>query len=57
LPIIRVNGCPYPDLAKDDREICELEKEVMAKVIGKSMTLCKCQQDGDQCCTFRATEE
>lgn len=57
LPIIRVNGCPYPELAKDDREICELEKEVMAKVVGKSMTLCKCQQDGDQCCTFRATEE
>ena len=54
LPIITVSGCPYPDLAQDNREICDMEKQLMAKLVGGPVSLCRCQQDGDDCCSFQA---
>ncbi len=54
LPIIKVFGCPYPTLAKDNRDICDMEKDLLAKVIGHPVGRSACQQDGDQCCSFQA---
>jgi predicted ArsR family transcriptional regulator len=54
LPIIKVSGCPYPTLASENREICDMEKELLAKVLGHPLDRCSCQQDGDQCCSFQA---
>ena len=56
LSIITVSGCPYPTLAKDNREICDMEKELLSKVIGQPIDRCQCQQDGDQCCSFQAEQ-
>ena len=56
LPIITVSGCPYPDLAQDNREICDLEKQLMARLVGGPVSLCQCQQDGDEFCSFQALE-
>jgi predicted ArsR family transcriptional regulator len=56
LPVITVSGCPYPTLAKDNREICDMEKELLSKVIGQPINRCQCQQDGDQCCSFQAEQ-
>lgn len=56
LPVITVSGCPYPTLAKDNREICDMEKELLSKVIGQPIDRCQCQQDGDQCCSFQAEQ-
>lgn len=53
LPVLTVDSCPYPELSRDNREICELEQGVVEKVIGAPVDLCRCQHDGDQCCTFR----
>ena len=56
LPVIKVSGCPYPDLAEGGREICEMEKQLLSSVVGTSVGLSSCQQDGDHCCSFQASE-
>ena len=54
LPVIKIEGCPYPTLAEDNREICEMEKELLTRVIGQPIDRCQCRQDGDQCCSYQA---
>lgn len=54
LPVIKVDGCPYPTLAQGNREICDMEQDLLSKVIGSPVDRCQCRQDGDQCCTYEA---
>ena len=54
LPVIKVDGCPYPTLAQANHDICNMEKELLSKVIGHPIDRCQCRQDGDQCCTYEA---
>lgn len=54
LPVVTVSGCPYPELAEENRDICEMEKALLARVLGTEVQLCQCQKDGDQCCSFEA---
>ena len=54
LPVLRVLQCPYPDLAKEDHRVCEMEKQLFSQVIGGPVDLCQCRQDGDSSCTFQA---
>ncbi len=54
LPVIKIEGCPYPTLAKDNRDICDMEKELLTRVIGQPIDRCQCRQDGDQCCSYQA---
>ena len=56
LPVIKVSDCPYPSLAKDNREICEMEQQLLEKIVGERLDLCQCQQDGDQCCSFQSVK-
>jgi predicted ArsR family transcriptional regulator len=56
LPVIKVSGCPYPTLADDNRDICEMEQKLLERMIGHPVDLCQCQQDGDRCCSFQSTE-
>jgi predicted ArsR family transcriptional regulator len=53
LPVIKVSGCPYPTLARDNREICDMEQELLGRILGQPVDRCQCQQDGDQCCSFQ----
>ena len=58
LPILKVLACPYPNLANDSHEVCEMERQLVSEVTGGTIELCQCQQDGDSCCTFQpATPE
>lgn len=52
LPLITVEGCPYPTLADENHEICDMEQALLARVIGHPVDRCQCRQDGDSCCTF-----
>lgn len=54
LPMIKVTGCPYPSLVGDNREICDMEQQLLSKIIGQPMDRCQCQHDGDGCCSFKA---
>jgi predicted ArsR family transcriptional regulator len=53
LPVIKVAGCPYPTLVQENREICDLEKRLLEKIIGQPVELCECTHDGDSCCSFK----
>ena len=52
-PVIKIEGCPYPTLAEESRDICELEKELLTRVIGQTIDRCQCRQDGDTCCSYQ----
>jgi len=56
LLVLRVLQCPYPDLAKDDHRVCEMEKQLFSQVIGGPVDLCQCRNNGDSCCTFQAEQ-
>ena len=53
-PVLTVLACPYPDLAEQDRTVCEVEQEVFAEVLGQDVRLDRCRLDGGQCCQFAA---
>lgn len=55
IPVLNVHGCPYPDLAQQDRTICEMEAALFSKLVGQEMKLGRCQEHG--CCTFQAIPE
>jgi predicted ArsR family transcriptional regulator len=57
LPLIKVSGCPYPSLVQLNREICDLEKKLLAKIIGQPVELCECTHDGGACCSFTAVPQ
>ena len=50
--ILREYNCPYHDLAQDHREICEMEQEVIARVLDADVSLTQCMMDGHPGCQF-----
>lgn len=57
LPVIQITGCPYPTLAAEDREICELEEQLLSKIAGHPVKLRECQHDGSEYCSFRTAAQ
>lgn len=56
LPILQVHACPYPELSEQEgnRQLCELEQEMLSEAIGHTMQLDCCRLDGHNMCQFRA---
>ncbi|MBX7169122.1 MAG: MarR family transcriptional regulator [Pirellulales bacterium] len=52
LPVLRAHDCPYPDLADQDRTICELERLVFSELLAAGVELSQCRLDGQPCCQF-----
>ena len=53
LPILKINGCPYPDLSGETHEICEVETVMLSKMLGHPLNLRHCRCDSsDGVCTF-----
>jgi len=46
-------GCPYYGLAREHREVCDVEIEAMELALGSSVTLCHSQLDGHHGCQFQ----
>jgi predicted ArsR family transcriptional regulator len=46
-------GCPYYGLAREHREVCDLETEAMEHALGSPVTLCQSQLDGYHGCQFQ----
>ncbi len=46
-------GCPYYGLAREHREVCEMEIEAMEQALGSQVTLCQSQLDGHHGCQFQ----
>ena len=49
---IRVEACPYPELAEQDSSVCSMERLLFSEMIGETLQLTDCQLDGDCNCTF-----
>jgi DeoR family transcriptional regulator, suf operon transcriptional repressor len=46
-------GCPYYGVARQHREICDMEIEAMEQALGAEVTLCQSQLDGHHGCQFQ----
>lgn len=52
LPVLSALACPYPELAKQDRGVCTMEKLMLSEILGENVRLSACRLDGATCCTF-----
>ena len=52
LPVLTAVGCPYPELAEQDRGVCAMERMLISELVGDGLRLADCRLDGDACCRF-----
>lgn len=55
--IFREYTCPYPELARECRAICEMEGEMISHVLRQPVELVACTLDGHHGCEFRVSQE
>lgn len=48
--------CPYYELAREHRSICDMEEGMIAQVIQQPVALVQCTLDGHHGCQFKITE-
>lgn len=55
LPILQMLACPFPNLASDEnnRQVCEMEQEMISAAVGQAVELDCCRLDGHEHCQFR----
>jgi len=55
-PVLKIVGCPYPDLSKRSHEICELERQLLSRLADHRLDVehsrVSCEAG---CCTFAST--
>lgn len=49
---LRTYNCPFHELAQEHREICEMDRSMLQKVLGSSVSLSQCMLEGHAGCTF-----
>lgn len=53
LPILKINGCPYPELSGRSHDICEVEEAMFSELLGTPVKLRHCRCDSpDGGCVF-----
>lgn len=50
--VLHAYNCPYHELAQEHRSICEMDEDVMRKVLGSDVNLSACMMDGHRGCSF-----
>lgn len=50
--VLREYGCPYQNVAAENRAICEMERQVMARLLESGVKLTQCVLDGHRGCRF-----
>lgn len=50
--VLREYGCPYQNVAAGNRAVCEMERQVMARLLGSGVELTECVLDGHRGCQF-----
>jgi predicted ArsR family transcriptional regulator len=50
--VLRTYNCPFHELAHEHREICDMDTNMMRKVLGSDVSLSSCMLDGHAGCTF-----
>jgi DeoR family suf operon transcriptional repressor len=54
--VIEQYGCPYLNLASENRAVCEMERQVMVQLFEAGVRLERCTLDGYRSCRFRVEE-
>jgi predicted ArsR family transcriptional regulator len=57
LIILKTYNCPYHELAQEHRQICDMDQDMMQKVLGSEVSLSACIMDGDGGCSFIVTRK
>jgi len=55
--VLREYGCPYQNVAIENRAICEMERQVMARLLESGVALTQCVLDGYHGCQFVITKK
>jgi DeoR family suf operon transcriptional repressor len=55
--VLQEYGCPYHNLALKHRAVCEMERQVMARLLESGVKLTQCVLDGHHGCRFAITGE
>jgi DeoR family suf operon transcriptional repressor len=50
--VLREYGCPYQNVALENRAVCEMERQVMARLLAAGVKLTQCVLDGHHGCQF-----
>ena len=56
LHILRETSCPFPMLAEIDETICQVERQVLEKVLGSPVEFGNRCRDGHSCCEFHVKD-
>jgi len=54
--VLREYGCPYQNVAMENRAVCEMERQVMARLLESGVRLTQCVLDGHRRCQFTIPE-
>jgi DeoR family suf operon transcriptional repressor len=55
--VLREYGCPYQNVAVEDRSVCDMERQMMARLFGSGVRLIHCTWDGHPGCQFLVTDQ
>jgi DeoR family suf operon transcriptional repressor len=50
--ILKTYNCPYHELAQEYRDVCDMDENLMRKVLGADVNLSSCIMDGHGGCSF-----
>jgi predicted ArsR family transcriptional regulator len=54
--VLKEYGCPYQNVAAENRAVCEMEQMVMARLLESGVQLTQCVLDGHRGCQFTIVE-
>jgi DeoR family suf operon transcriptional repressor len=55
--VVREYSCPYQNVAVENRAVCEMERQVMARLLESGVRLTQCVLDGHHGCHFTVAVE
>ena len=53
--VLTEHACPYPKLADQDQEICNMERMMFSELLGQQVRLTQCRLQGGGECRFQAS--
>lgn len=55
--VLQEYGCPYQNVALENRAVCEMERQVMVRLLESGVKLTECVLDGHRGCQFTIVQE
>ena len=48
------HACPYPHLAEENQDVCDMEAMLFSELVGQDLQLSSCRREGNSNCQFHA---